>query len=591
MKSNCSPAAPWSRRQFLRVSATLAAVTAAIARFPNVLSAATGRSARVLRRGVPRSLFGQTYDLVIERRGVRIGRRHGSGVLVNGTLPAPTLRFREGEDVTINVTNRMREDTSIHWHGLLVPANMDGVPAFSFPGIKPGETFTYAFRPKQSGTYWYHSHSGGQEQEGLYGAIIIDPSTPDARPYDREHVILLSDWSSEAPMQILANLKKDSSWYNYGRRTVPQFFRALLGAPTGAARRAVVQDRLIWGKMRMDATDISDVTGATYTFLINGKPPEENWTALFRAGERVRLRFINGSAMTFFDVRIPGMRMTVIQADGQDVVPIIVDEMRLGVAETYDVIVEPSAGTAYTVFAQSMDRSGYARATIAEQAGASAPVPPMDPRPLRSMNMAGMDAADSDMSGMAGMDMPGMAMPNAATDGSATAAASRPDRRTLAYTDLRALSPNPDTRSPEATIALHLTGDMRRYFWTIDGLKLTDAPPIRMQKGQRVRLRMTNDTMMDHPMHLHGVFVELQNGQPVDVAPRKHTVIVPPFESVTVDLTALEPGTWAFHCHLLYHMMTGMFVPVVIEPDPMTTAIGGASHSLDSLDSLVTRGG
>ena len=572
---------PWSRRQFIRVSAVCTALIAAVARLPKALAAAAIRSESSFRGRTPRTLFARTYDLAVDRRVVRIGDRFGSGVLVNGTLPAPTLRFREGEDVTIHVTNRMAEDTSIHWHGLLVPANMDGVPALSFPGIRAGETFTYQFRPKQSGTYWYHSHSGGQEQEGMYGAIVIDPATKDPQPYDREHVILLSDWSSEEPGQILGNLKKDPSWYNYQRRTVPQFFREWFQGRTAAERRAVVQDRLMWGKMRMDPTDISDVTGSAYRFLINGKPPEANWTALFRAGERVRLRFINGAAMTFFDVRIPGLTMTVIQADGQDIATVAVDEIRLGVAETYDVIVEPKAGVAYTIFAQAMDRSGYARATIAEREGASAPIPTMDARTLRSMNMEAMGMSGMDM---AGMDMPGMAMPKPPAAGDPKSALDQPGRRKLAYTDLRALTPNLDIRAPEATIGLHLTGDMWRYFWTIDGLKLSDAPPIRMRKGQRVRLQMTNDTMMDHPMHLHGVFVELQNGQPAEFAPRKHTIIVPPFETVTADLTAIEPGTWAFHCHLLYHMMTGMFIKVIIDPEEaLTDATDGPSSLSTSI--------
>ncbi len=671
-----------SRRRFLKASA-LAGLAATI---PGraLLSAGTveplGRLDKQARRAI--GATATVHNLSIDRRGVRVGKRSGNAVLVNDSLPAPLLRFREGEDVVIHVTNRMREDTSIHWHGFLVPFGMDGVPGFSFPGIKPGETFTYRFRIHQSGTYWYHSHSGGQEQEGLYGPIIIDPAGPSPYAFDRDYVVLLSDWSAEPAEQIMAHLKKNSSWYNYQRRTVPQFFKALFHAKSAAARDAIVDDRLIWAKMRMDATDISDVTGATYTYLVNGKAPEDNWTALFRAGERVRLRFINGSSMTFFDVRIPGLQMTVIQSDGQDIKPVTVDEMRLGVAETYDVIVEPRAGQAYTLFAQALDRSGYARGTIAERAGEVAPIPPMDPRPLRTMEMAGMDmsgakaAADTGahqgtMPGMSmpsdtgrtttpqatmpGMSMPGtnvpglaatksqpstLAVPGAMNHGlmamgdsthadSARAAhrvaempgmAAMPDkgtmadmpgmahgdsaiaatpehavqaaqeaagnpgagRRKLTYTDLEALTPNHDVRPPQYEIVLHLTGDMARYFWTINGEKLSESEPIRMRQWDRVQIKMINETMMDHPMHLHGVFMEVQNGRPVANAPRKHTVIVPPFETATVQITALEPGAWAFHCHLLYHMMTGMFVKVLIDPAPKPLALLSALPTTNS---------
>lgn len=625
---------PLSRRRFVELSA-MAGVFVAGARFP------VRRLARPPVAAVAPSGGGagapRVYDLSIDSLGMHIDGRSGAGVAINGTVPGPLLRFREGEDVVIRVANRLaHEDTSIHWHGFLVPANMDGVPGFSFPGIRPGETFTYRFHVHQSGTYWYHSHSGGQEQQGVYGPIIIDPVERPAYGYDREYVVMLSDWSPESPEAIISHLKKDSSWYNRQRRTVPQFFRELFRARSAKERDAIIADRLMWARMRMDATDISDVTGTTYTYLMNGRGPRANWTALFRPGERVRLRFINGSAMTFFDVGIPGLRMTVVQADGQDVQPVVVDDFRIGVAETYDVIVEPDAGRAYTIFAQALDRSGYARGTLAERPGMTAPIPPMDPRPLRTMNMAGMDMdgmnmkgmdmetkeapgqkgmpaghampaqpgrmahgvmamgdstrADSArarerveaMPGMAGMpDMdkrshqPGMAHGDSAIAATPThamqaaaEAAGNPGagRRKLTYTDLRAVTPNPDIRPPERELAIHLTGDMWRYFWTIDGKKLSESKPVYMRLGERVRLRMINETMMDHPMHLHGVFMELQNGQPAAYAPRKHTVIVPPFETATLDITAIEPGMWAFHCHLLYHMMMGMFMRVIIEP-------------------------
>lgn len=645
-----------SRRGFLKTSA-LAGMAAALP-MRSLFRAGTVKPLGALDAPARAALTAdRTFDLVIDHHTVRVGTRTAPDVLVNGSLPAPLLRFREGDDVVINVTNRLGEDTSIHWHGFLVPFGMDGVPGFSFAGIKPGETFTYRFHVHQSGTYWYHSHSGGQEQEGLYGPIIIDPANGSDARADREYIVMLSDWSSEPAERILANLKKDSSWYNYQRRTVPQFFEALFHAQSARERDAIIQDRLMWAKMRMDATDISDVTGATYTYLVNGKGPEDNWTALFRAGERVRLRFINGASMTFFDVRIPGLPLTIVQADGQDVKPVTMDEFRMGVAETYDVIVEPRAGEAYTIFAQAMDRSGYARGTIAEREGVSAPIPPMDPRQLRSMNMAGMDmsgtapaTSDTTQGAMPGMSMPatttprtsmpGMQMPSKPANGmshgamamgdstradsaraaqrvsaipgmagmrdmgkqrdmpgmahgdSAVAATPQHEvqaaqeaagptsgRRKLTYTDLEALTPNVDVRPPQYEIVLHLTGDMTRYFWTINGKKLSESAshPIRMRQWDRVQIKMINETMMDHPMHLHGVFMEVQNGHPAASAPRKHTVIVPPFETATVHITAIEPGAWAFHCHLLYHMMTGMFVKVVIDPAPKPLALLGKS--------------
>jgi len=637
------PVSGVTRRRFVELSALAGLAVAGrdslfrrVARVPGFAGAPLRTAAPA---GSPR-----LFELSVDRLGVHIEGRRGNGVAVNGTVPGPLLRFREGEDVVIRVTNRLRdEDTSIHWHGLLVPAGMDGVPGFSFPGIKPGETFTYHFHVHQSGTYWYHSHSGGQEQQGLYGPIIIDPARPVRYQYDREYIVLLSDWSPESPETILSHLKKDSGWYNRKRRTVPQFLEALFHAKSAKARDAIVDDRLMWARMRMDATDISDVTGTTYTYLVNGRGPRENWTGLFRPGERVRLRFINGASMTFFDVGIPGLPMTVVQADGQDVDPVVVDEMRMGVAETYDVIVEPKGGQAYTIFAQAMDRSGYARGTLAERAGMVAAIPPMDPRPLRTMNMAGMNMPGAGMPGMAGMadmtgmakaadtshvamgngamamsdstradstraharmeampgmagmpdpnkraDHPGMAhgdsavsaTPQRAVQAAAAAAGTAPGKRKLTYADLRAVTPNPDIRPPETEVILHLTGDMWRYFWTINGKKLSQSEPIRFRQGERARIRFINETMMDHPMHLHGVFVELQNGIPAPYAPRKHTVIVPPFETVIVNLTAIEPGTWALHCHLLYHMMTGMFLRVIIAPGrtaegPARLIVGG----------------
>jgi len=496
------------------------------------------------------------YDLAISCLGVEFSGDSADGRSINGMIPGPLLRLREGEEVVLRVRNDLDEDTSLHWHGLLVPSDMDGVPGFSYDGIKSGETFTYRFRVRQSGTYWYHSHSGGQEQQGVYAPIIIDPAGEDPVQVDREHVIVLSDWTDEDPMEVLRNLKGNGAYYNYGKRTLPQLLKGLFDDPG-----ATIRDRTMWGRMRMDPTDIADVSGATYTYLLNGKNADENWTGLFGAGDRVRLRIINAAAMTYFDLKIPGLVMTVVQADGQDVEPVAVEELQIAVAETYDVVVEPEVGEVYTIFAQSMDRSGYARGTLAKSEGLEGPIPEMSPRPLRSMQMDGMD--------MPGMDTPGMDMPAetvaATPDADRMAMMSGPMvHPKLKYSHLRALSPNEDVREPERDVVFRLTGDMERYFWTLDDKKLSDSDAIHLRVGERVRMRLVNETMMEHPMHLHGVFMELQNGQGAAQAPRKHTISVPPFETVEAHLTFDEPGSWAFHCHLLFHMMTGMFVRVEV---------------------------
>ena len=504
------------------------------------------------------------YDLVVDRLGVSFSGERAQANAINQTIPGPLVRLREGQEAILRVTNRLDEDTSLHWHGLLVPSDMDGVPGISFDGIKPGETFTYRFPVRQSGTYWFHSHSGGQEQQGVYAPLVVDPAGPDPVAYDREHVVVLSDWTDESPHEVLRNLKGNGGYYNYGRRTLPQFIGGLF-KDAGATLR----DREMWGRMRMDPTDVADVSGATYTYLLNGRTAAENWTGIFRPGERVRLRIINASAMTYFDVKIPGLKMSVVQADGQDVEPVPVDEIRVAVAETYDVVVEPRADERYTLFAQSMDRSGYVRGTLAEREGAQAPIPPLDPRPLRIMRMGADDMR------MSGPDVPGPDVPSEvpnAMAGMDHAAMASPQigstHRRLEYSDLRALTPNRDFREPEREVVLRLTGDMERYFWTLNDQKLSESDPIRLRLGERVRVRFVNETMMEHPMHLHGVFMELRNGQDATHAPRKHTISVPPFETVEADVTFEEEGPWAFHCHLLYHMMTGMFIRVEVEGAP-----------------------
>lgn len=560
-------------------------------------------------------ISGNVINLTIAETPFRVDNLNATAITVNGTVPGPLIRLQEGQNVTLKVTNHLKEASSIHWHGILLPPDMDGVPGVSFAGIEPGTTFVYQFPVKQSGTYWYHSHSGGQEQSGVYAPMIIDPIEPDPIQYDREYVVILSDWSFESAEQMIAKLKKQSDYFNYQQRTLGEFFLDL----KQKGWSATFDNYLAWARMRMDPTDLGDVTSHAYTYLMNGLSPATNWTGLFNPGERVRLRFIQVGVMTFQDVRIPGLKMTVVQADGQNVQPIEVDEFRIGPAETYDVIVEPTEERAYTIFAETMDRSGYARGTLAPHPGMSAVVPQRRPRPLRTMDDMGMDMSGMQMDNMEvkaehksmhkhGVDMkienpklpsvehhiPGMhdmeqmlAQVNRSEIPGSTPVKHGPDdhgtgnqvvpdstrsrldepgiglgedgRRVLVYTDLKSLYPYPDQRKPERELELHLTGNMERYMWSFDGKKYSDAKePVHFNYGERLRWTFVNDTMMEHTMHLHGMWMHLENGAG-EYLPRKHTVLVKPAERVSVAITADAPGRWAFHCHLLLHMDVGMF--------------------------------
>ncbi|KXV16744.1 copper resistance protein CopA [Acetobacter malorum] len=546
-----------------------------------------------------------TWDLRVGRTHIEIDHKALNAPCVGGTVPGPVLRWRQGDTVAVNVTNTLRhEDTSIHWHGIRLPSDMDGVPGLSFTGIKPGETFTYRFRLHQSGTYWYHSHSGMQEAQGLYGAVVIDSIHPDPNACERDYVILLSEWTDVSPMDMINNLKMQDDYYVFRQRTAASFPKE---AREAGSAMAALKDRLAWSRMRMAATDISDVTGVIYTYLMNGHAPDMNWNGLFRPGEKVRLRFINGSSMTFFDIRIPGLEMLVVQADGNDVEPVPVDEFRIGVAETYDVIVQPKEDRAYTIFAQSEDRTGFARGTLAPLAGMAGPVPPMDPRPVRTMIDMGMgnmkpgeSMKDMQMPGgdmpagsMVGMDMHGMdmshmhhTMPPIEVDdpgpppinvenqnvammpvdrlGSPGDGLEQNGRRVLNYKQLRATRPGADPRPPSREIILHLTGNMERYIWGFNGRKFSESGPIRLKKGERVRFTLINDTMMEHPIHLHGLWSELENGHG-DYRPYKHTLISQPGSRMSYLVTADVPGVWAYHCHLMLHMDLGMFRTVIVE--------------------------
>lgn len=542
------------------------------------------------------TLSGENIALQIGHSPFTVGGRTGHAVTINGTIPGPLLRLREGQNLRISVANLLDEDTSIHWHGFLLPFQMDGVPGISFPGIKAKSTFVYEFPVKQSGTYWYHSHSGLQEQLGHYGPIVIDPAGPDPVSYDREHVIVLSDWSFRHPHEIIAKLKKEGGYFNRQKQT-------LLGMMAGGPEeKMTAAERLEWGRMRMDPTDILDVTAATYTYLINGHGPAENWTGLFKPGERVRLRIINAAAMTIFNIRIPGLAMTVVSADGQNVMPVNVEEFQIGNAETYDVIVEPG-DHAYTFVAEAMDRSALGRATLAPRMGMTAPVPSLRARPtlgMKDMGMGGMDhgsmagmdhgpvaAAAETGAGKGAMTMSGMDMRDTSkvparvkvgvgVDSIAMAPIDRTGdpglgleavgHKVLTYRDLMALTPNPDRRTPTRSVEVHLTGNMERFMWSIDGEKMSENPePIRFERNERVRVTMINHSMMTHPMHLHGHFFEVVNGH-AGSHPMKHTVMVLPGGKLSFDITADAPGDWAFHCHLLLHMHAGMMRVVTVRP-------------------------
>jgi CopA family copper-resistance protein len=606
-----SPMNDLDRRQLLRGATAIGGGLALTTLLPGWAQSATPGIAASLP-----TVSGSDIKLTIAHGMLPVDGRPGHAMTINGTVPGPLIRLKEGQTVRLSVENQLDEDTSIHWHGVLVPAKFDGVPGVSFPGIRPKQTFVYEFPVRQSGTYWYHSHSGLQEQEGHYGPIVIDPIGEDPIHSDREHVIVLSDFSYLHPHAIMQRMKKQSGVYNFQQETVAGLL---------AGRDQTLQERIEWAKMRMDPTDISDMTGAIYTFVINGHGPADNWTGLFKPGERVRLRFINAAAQTIFDIRIPGLKMTVVAADGQNVRPVEVDEFQIGNAETYDVIVQPTEDKAFTLVAEAVDRSGMGRATLAPRLGMNAPVPPLRARPLASMKDMGMDMSAMNMGGatakpagpdagamkdMAGMaatgSAPGLALPakrgsdvmgdmggmkmsmrdgqNAPQvkmgPGVQTISPIPVDRngepgqglesvghRVLVYQDLIALQPNPDTRAPSRAMDIHLTGNMERFMWGFDGEKFSDktTKPYPFRKNERVRVTLINDTMMTHPIHLHGHFFDLVHG-PAGFMPRKHTVNVLPGGKVTFDLTTDAPGDWAFHCHMLYHMHAGMFRVVTVRP-------------------------
>jgi CopA family copper-resistance protein len=638
MRSNHEPreelAGGLSRRTFVKGLATCSAVASVGLLRGTAWAQPPGRGPQAV-------LSGTEFDLKIGETTVNITGKSRTAQTINGSLPGPLLRWREGDTVTLRVANALDEDTSIHWHGIILPANMDGVPGLSFHGIAPGQTYTYRFRVKQNGTYWYHSHSGFQEQAGVYAPLVIEARDKEPFQWDREHVVMLTDWTDENPSRVYSKLKKQSDYYNYRQRTVGDFLRDVRRNGLGVT----LAERRMWGEMRMSASDIADVTGSTYTYLMNGQPPAANWTGLFAPGERVRLRFINGSGMSYFDVRIPGLKMTVVAADGQYVNPVSVDEFRVAIAETFDVIVEPTGHDAFTIFAQAMDRTGYAAGTLAVRDGLRADVPALDKRPVLTMadmghggeghDMAAMETAKPAADPHAGHapaeptsdpraaqqaspkplpadlhaahvapapppqpadpragDVPappqrtdphaGHAMAGAAAaplvhpatedgnplvDMQATMVSSKLDdpgiglrnngRRVLTYSDLKSVFGDPDGREPSRTIEVHLTGHMGRFVWSFNGVKFSNAEPIRLTYGERVRFMLVNDTMMTHPIHLHGMWSDLEDDAGQFIV-RKHTIDMPPGSRRTYRVTADALGRWAFHCHLLFHMEAGM---------------------------------
>ncbi len=522
-------------------------------------------------------LSGTEFDLEIGAREVNFTGTPRTATVVNGQLPGPLLRWREGDWVTLRVSNRLLAPSSIHWHGMIVPADMDGVPGLSFHGIPPHGTYVYRFRVTQSGTYWYHSHSRFQEQTGLYGPIVITPRGGERHPTERDYTVLLSDWTDTDPEHIYRLLKVDNAYFNFGQPTAGDF----LSDVRARGWKPAVDERLMWGRMRMNPTDLADVSGYAYTYLMNGTAPAGNWTALFERGEKVRLRFINGSSMSFFDVRIPGLKLRVVAADGQDVEPVTVDEFRLGAAEVLDVIVEPAEERAYAIFAQSIDRSGYARGTLAPRAGLEAELPPLERRPLLTMADLGMSHGTAHV-GTSGTVPHGPAELGPTVDMLSSEPQSRLDdpgvglrdngRRVLTYADLHTLGGPIDPREAGRDIELHLTGHMQRFIWSFNGLKFSESEPLRFSHGERLRLVLVNETMMNHPIHLHGMWSELESPEGRFLV-RKHTVTVQPGQRLAYWVTADALGRWAYHCHLIYHMEAGMFREVVVE---RSSGTGGA---------------
>jgi len=549
-------------------------------------------------------LAGTQFDLSIGETMVNYTGKTRPAITINGSVPGPILRWKEGTRVQLRVRNDLPrgsihgDSTSIHWHGILLPANMDGVPGLSFDGINRGESYLYEFDVRQGGTYWYHSHSGFQEQGGMYGPLIIDPIEPEPFSYDRDYVVFLSDWTDMDPARLFDRLKKFSEYDNYYQRTVADFFRDA----RSNGLRETLRDRGEWGRMRMTPTDLSDVNAHTYTYLMNGTTSLGNWTGIFRPGEKIRLRFINGSAMTYFDVRIPGLKMTVVEVDGQYVHPLTVDEFRIATAETFDVIVEPSGQDAFTIFAQDNARTGYVSGTLAVREGLRAPVPAVDPRPL--LTMADMGHGDHGAHGEhgaaaaadphAGHGAPAAQDSHAGHGGNGMQMQTHPasetrnplvdmqtmtpeprladpgiglrdNGRTVAtYADLKSLFPDPDGREPSRTVELHLTGHMERFSWSFDGIRFNDAEPLRLNYGERMRIVLVNDTMMSHPIHLHGMWSDLEDEQG-NFHLRKHTVDMPPGTKRSYRVRADALGRWAYHCHLFFHMEAGMFREVRVE--------------------------
>lgn len=509
------------------------------------------------------------YQLDISEKTINLLGYNQTAIVANNSFPGPILHWREGETVTIRVNNHLDEPTSIHWHGILLPYTMDGVPGTSFDGIASGQSFTYQFKVNQHGTYWYHGHSALQEQLGLFGALIIDPAQPDAAQM-KTYTIVLSDWPEADPYRTLARLKKQSDYYNFQKRTIFDFFDDIESRGFSQA----LDDRLMWGKMRMDPTDLADVTGATYHFLINGHTAKQNWTALFEPGESVKLRFINASAMTYFDVRIPGLTMQVVEADGVAVKPVQISEFRIAVAETYDVIVQPQAEQAYTLFAEAMDRSGYARATLTPSPDLSASIPEL--RPIKLLTMADMGTAHHGSNAEHASDGHKTLHMNHAQhqhmhhrrrnmpDHDTGHAANHKTAGALEYQHLQPLESAPEWRPVDREITLRLTGNMNRYIWSFNDTKYSDAEPIRVKLGDHIRFTYINETMMNHPIHLHGLWQYLDLGRG-SLNPKKHVINVKPGQTVNVDVIADAPGAWAFHCHLLYHMGTGMFRQLIVE--------------------------
>lgn len=489
------------------------------------------------------------YSFDVNYKTVNFTGQPVQAIAVGGTIPAPTIEATVGDTLRVTFNNKLDVETSVHWHGVLLPNDQDGVPYLTTPPIKAGQSFTYEYPVIHHGTYWYHSHTGLQEQRGVYGSLVFHPLGGEVVAADQEVVVVLSDWTDENPNQVMHNLKKSDDYYALKKDSVQSWQKVLQHGPEA------IRNRLDGAWMRMGPMDLSDV--GYDAFLANGA---RTYTPRgINAGSTVRLRVINAGASSYFNLHYAGGEMTVVAADGVDVVPFTVDRLRIAIAETFDVIVTAPTEGAYEFRATAEDGTGYSSVIL----GSGQVIPAADiPKPnpfLMDHSMHGdtehADHSSMDHGGMNNGQMNHAAMGHdmASMQGSTGA-----PKRMREYELLRALSPtNFSADNPQRIVSLELTGDMERYAWSFNDKVLSEDSKILIRKGETVQFVLENKTMMHHPIHLHGHFFRVLNGKG-EYSPLKHTVSVPPLQTVTIEFLANEEKDWFFHCHNLYHMKTGM---------------------------------